>query len=111
MTQMTKQKHADSIIQWALGHPIEVDIYGDNVWRNSTNPSWNENYKYRVKQDQPKPDIVVYANVDEYLANDFKHNAVLCGRFSQQREFTDNIKVTYNGETGKLIAIEMIEQE
>ena len=115
MTQPTKHKHADLIIQWALGQPIEVDIYGDNVWRNSTNPSWNENYKYQVKQQQqqPKPDVVVYANMEESLdvSHSFQYGTTLCGCFSANLQETDNIKVTYSGETGKLKSIEMIDQE
>ena len=106
----TKHKHADLIIQWALGTAVESKHILSNCWSFDLAPIWSDEYEYRIKP-VPKPDVTVYANVDEYLANDFKHNAVLCGRFSQQREFTDNIKVTYRGETGNLIAIEMIEQE
>lgn len=42
---------------------------------------------------------------------DFRYAVDLCGDFTPWRQITDNIKVTYSGETGKLIAIEMIEQK
>ena len=106
----TKHKHADLIIQWALGTAVESKHILSNCWSFDPAPIWCDEYEYRIKTT-PKADIIVYANVDEYLANDFQYGTALVGRFSQQRQTTDNIKVTYNGETGKLIAIEMIEQE
>ena len=104
-------KHADLIIQWALyGAEIQVKDSIEGKWHDRLKPHWEPDCEYRIKP-VPKPDVVVYANMDEYLENDFQHGTSLCGRFSQHRHETDNIKVTYNGETGKLIAIEMIEQE
>lgn len=104
----TKHKHADLIIQWALGSSIEAKHILSNYWSSDPEPTWGDEYEYRIKR---KADIVVFANMEEYLESSVEYGTTLCGRFSQQRQETDNIKVTYSGETGKLIAIEMIEQE
>lgn len=112
MPQNTKHKHADLIIQWALGQPIEVKHTLSNFWSFDPDPLWCDDYEYRIKQ-QPKPDVVVYANMEESLdvSREFEYGSCLCGLFSNTRQSTDNIKVTYSGETGKLIQIEMIDQE
>ena len=105
----TKHKHADLIIQWALGTAVESKHILSNCWSFDPAPTWGDEYKYRIKTT-PKADIVVFANMEEYIESSIGYGTTLCGCFSQQRQSTDNIKVTYSGETGKLISIEMIEQ-
>lgn len=112
MTQSTSHKHADVIIQWALGAEVQIKYPEDDTWYSCNNPYWESSYEYRIKP-APKPDVVVYANMEEFLdvSREFQFGTTLCGCFSANRQVTDNIKVTYSGETGKLMSIEMIDQE
>ena len=105
----TKHKHADLIIKWALGTEIEVYLVRSKKWGLCEKPEWNENSEYRIKK---KPDIVAYANIETKLDPiDLGFGSSLCGLFSTSRLSTDNIRLTYCGETGKLLSMEMIEQE
>ena len=111
----TKHKHADLIIQWALGAKIEAKHILSNFWASDPEPTWGDEYEYRIEY-QPDPDVVVYASMHKSYTLDvieciLQGGIYLCGSFNPNRQPTDNIKVTYSGETGKLISIEMIEQE
>ena len=108
MTQLNKHKHADLIIQWALGHEIEV-MTTLGQWATAHNPYWDDKAEYRIKK-KVKQNIVGYANIDESITEDSIDGSI-CGRFSTTRLGTDNLKVTYSGETGKLLSIEIIEQD
>jgi len=112
MTQPTKHKHADLIIQWALGAEVQIKSPEIDTWYSCNTPYWESSYEYRIKP-APKPDVVVYANMEESLdvSHSFQYGTTLCGCFSANLQETDNIKVTYSGETGKLKSIEMIDQE
>ena len=48
----TPHKHRDLIIAWANGEQIQFK--DDNgIWRDSTWPTWDNNYEYRVKPKGP----------------------------------------------------------
>ena len=88
-----KHKHADLIIAWANGAPIQwKDRHGQ--WEDMGEPLWAENHEYRIKPE-PKPDVVRYYEVHK------EFGGALQGPFH-------NIKATYDGETGELKSAEVL---
>ena len=49
-----RHKHADVIIAWANGAEIECRGQPSRGWITATNPNWNAEYEYRVKQPAKK---------------------------------------------------------
>lgn len=113
-----KHKHHDCIVAWAEGKTIQFRFryHPSDPWMelpNVGNVGWHEEIEYRVKPE-PKPDIVRYACARFYLYND------LCEVGQQQNEIStstywtktpsgsDNLKATFDGETGKLKSVELI---
>jgi hypothetical protein len=87
-----KHKHADVISAWANGAQIQVKTHG-SVWEDRANPLWDTDCEYRIKPE-PKPDIVQ----ERCIAHWTKLSTNLCC----------NIRVTFDGETGKLKSAEVI---
>lgn len=87
-------KHADLIKAWADGKNIEYKDYEGN-WVDASCPSWNPACEYRIKPE-PKPDYVIY-----YLF--YKGSMCVISNLSPA-----NLKLTFDGETGKLKAAEVI---
>ncbi len=84
---MKPHKHAELIKAWADGAEIEQKT-PHGVWENFDN-EWTETwYEYRIKPE-PKPAVTCYLDVtkDDIFYTD---------------ESGANIKITFDGETGKL---------
>jgi hypothetical protein len=88
-------KHAALIKAWADGAEIEFLLSGSSIWAGVKSPSWDGDGDYRIK---PKPDVVMYG----YACN----NGVW--RVSLYRGDGNNLKLTFDGDTGKLKAAEVI---
>jgi hypothetical protein len=98
-----KHKHAELIHAWADGAEIQIKtVYYDKVWLDDLNPSWGEHSEYRIKPE-PKPDVIDYACVTKHAINNFMPNI----------EWTvkkwANLKLIFDGETGKLKSAEVVE--
>lgn len=93
----TPHKHAELIKAWADGAEIEVKLLRTNRWEETSDPSWNYEYEYRIKPE-PKPDVTYYCKMEMYGFD----------AFSVHHSTTDNLKLTFSGETGKLIKAEVI---
>jgi len=88
----TPHKHAELIKAWADGAEIEV-MTDDRSWRLMLSPRW-ESKEYRIKPE-PKPDIVEYRYAErQYLV--------------PVEEAVANLKLTFDGETGKLKSAEVL---
>jgi hypothetical protein len=90
---MKPHKHKDLIIAWANGALIEYRQ--GNVWLPTASPWWEESIDYRI---EPKPDFVMYA---EATPNHIAGPA-------DNRYTGDNLRLTFDGETGKLKAAEVL---
>lgn len=94
----TPHKHAKEIKAWADGAKIEQLVsIGTGTraeWFVDYTPGWDDKKVYRVKLE-PKPDLVRYGMATHWW-----------GR--EAAAFGDNIKATFDGETGKLITSEVI---
>lgn len=94
----TPHKHAEVIKAWADGAEIEYRSNPGSNWVPTLSPSWFGCYEYRVKPE-PKPDVVRYSYAD-VQGNNTDSSLVKYGM--------DNLKLTFDGETGKLKAAEVI---
>lgn len=89
---MTPHKHAEAIHAWADGAIIEVNCHKD-IWSIVDHPSWASVNNYRIAVPA-KPDIVQ----ERCIASWTGISTNLC----------PNIRVVFDGETGKLKSAEVI---
>ena len=91
----TPHKHATLIKAWADGAKIQY-FSCNNKWEDCVmnQPGWGEGTSYRIKSE-PKPDVVRYARA----------GVIAHGIFQLP---TDDLKITFDSETGKLKAAEVI---
>jgi len=96
---MKPHKHAELIKAWADGAEIEVEriLYG---WVNAPTPQWLEQAVYRIKPT-PKPDHIRYTLACLQCAD----------TFSTRPFSTDNLKLTFDGETLQLIKAEVMHKQ
>lgn len=95
-----RHKHADLIIAWANGAQIE-GLAHQGVWAIIEHPAWDGTVEYRIKPE-PKPDDVLLAWV--------VYNGTT-SIFMANPANESNIKLTFDGETGKLKAAEVLTPE
>lgn len=92
-------KHAEIAIAWLQDQSIKLEFkrpLPGAVWEprdGSMNPTTNVDYEWRIKPE-PKPDVVGYADIDSFY----------CSTQLAQH----NLKLTFDGETGKLKSAEVI---
>ena len=105
----TPHKHAELIKAWADG--AEIEYYDtDAQWRTVSDPTWVKERSYRVKPE-PKPDVVVVGIVE--MEKDIKpellHLAAYKTKFIVSEHWErDNIKLTFDGESGTLLRAEVL---
>jgi hypothetical protein len=103
---MSKHKHAALIHAWAEGAKIQYRYSDINPeWTDTDNPTWN-GPEYRIKIDQ-KPDVVQVMSVYRNLYRSFEES-----RPSNEAivpSFIADLKLTFDGDTGKLKSLEMLE--
>lgn len=103
--QTTKQprKHSELIKAWADGAEIQYKSW-QGVWESylpGDSPMWDVNSEYRIKPEV-KPDVVMYAFVNEDFCT---------GTYPHNEDKENNLKLTFDGETGDLKSAEVIERE
>lgn len=103
----TPHVHAELIKAWADGATIQYFNRKTQDWRDIINqpPVWGAKDSYRIKPES-KPDVVKYTYlpnprcVGEYEpTNSF---------YSSSNNLPYNLKLTFDGETGKLKSVEII---
>ena len=92
-------KHAALIKAWADGAEIEFLPSGSSVWGPYTSPCWDWDGEYRIKPKPPKPDVVRYVCAAT--------EGMSLG--TEKKWWADNLKLTFDGETGKLKAAEVLQ--
>ena len=128
---MKPHKHAELIKAWADGAEIQIFNPDNMEWEDlQCTPVWNDQMKYRIKPEQ-KPDVLadwtpdvrfeegVYRfglpNGDEFVIVP-KQDEVLYGNarsynnpcFLKTKLNDSNLKLTFDGETGKLKSAEVL---
>lgn len=96
------RKHSELIKAWADGAEIQYKSQ-DGLWYDlyaGNNVTWYDGGQYRIKPEV-KPDVVTL------------HYATSHHVFKQLEDerYPDNLKLTFDGETGKLKSAEVIETE
>jgi len=98
-----KQKHCEVIKAWADGAEIQYRDPGDDAWINcGFKPAWFENSEYRVKQEQ-KPDLILLRSVRALI-----NEGVDIVSWNSGDDGSFNLKLTFDGETGKLKSAEVM---
>lgn len=95
-------KHAEVIKAWADGHKIQL-MTPQGVWcdiEDTVQPSWLEFCEYRVK---PKSDSYSYVGL-----NSHNTGAQWVSPTKIASQFNNHVKLTWDGETGKLKDVEII---
>lgn len=106
----TPHKHAALIKAWADGETIEYRQSGATYWRElaaGATPAWSTRVDYRIRPE-PKPDIIMYGQENNPLTHARSSESVMpCVLTYIQTRF-DQVKYTFDGETGKLKNVEII---
>lgn len=105
----TPHKHAEIIKAWADGEQIEVRHKSEHKWESLAtayeglqSPAWYEQSEYRIKPE-PKPDVVQFGVA---MLEGFGSKVWYLG--SRNGCPDNNIKLTFDGETGKLKSAEVL---
>ena len=95
---MKPHKHAELIKAWADGAEIQYWNGSIEQWKDGDREemSWYEDYQYRIKPE-PKPDI--YCMEYFYLSD---------GDWMATNGAPANLKLIFDGETGKLKSAEVL---
>jgi hypothetical protein len=98
----TPHIHADVIKAWADG--AEIEIYKDNfdVWIPNAHPNWLSDMAYRVKPE-PKQNTRHHFFV---TCEDGRH--ILFGTATSSEHPCDNLRLTFDGDTNKMIKAEVL---
>lgn len=91
------RKHAAVIVAWAYGAEVQYQSEANGVWIDVYEPVFNPNKNYRIKQEV-KPDCVYYTRIK--VGSDCE--------LGKRKLVYDNVKFTFDGETGKLKSVEML---
>lgn len=99
---MKPHKHAETIKAWADG--ARIQYFGDGKWIDFSgySPAFGQ-YDWRIKPE-PKPDVVITYTVELSQRPDSqgKHLNFWVNRID------DNVRFTFDGETGQLKAAEVL---
>lgn len=110
-----KHKHYETILAYAEGKQIQYQNNHDGKWIDTGHPSFYDAYEYRVKPE-PKPDVIKYTIIG-VCKGGYHHTPGVYFRPPLQTSFDDRghftvvgkIKLTFDGETGKLKVTEVVE--
>lgn len=109
-TKPVPHVHAEIIKAWADGHVIEFRDDEWNSWKllSTKAPAWQAHLQYRVKPT-PKPDVVYFMALGRpsYVADTGR--STIEGFASDLHEPSlDSLKLTFDGDTGKLKKAEVL---
>jgi hypothetical protein len=98
-----RHRHAEAIIAWAEGNPIQYKHNLSEVWRDCCgDPIWDADTQYRIKPEK-KPDEIKY-----YGHAWTCETAKFFGRDDKNKAPSDVLRLTFDSETGKLKSAEVL---
>lgn len=103
---MAEHKHAAVLRAIADGKTVEYKGEGSGRWlvpNTGTNPITQEHLEWRIKPE-PKPDVVRWVNAYSDMGWETSHDALN----GSLQSLAGLIKVTFDGETGKLKSAEVL---
>lgn len=103
-----KHKHADVLIAIAEGKDVQwmnpvIGIWHDAKFRPHT-PITSPDFEWRIKPET-KPDIVKYIGLNEFGIKQWEK---IESDFYIIDHWSNQLKLTFDGETGKLISAEVL---
>jgi len=98
----TLHKHHKEIIAWANGSIIQSRLEGSDQSWFTCNPSWRLDNEYRVLPEE-KDNIVCYTTAE---VCPIRNSCIAI--FTIDKSNKINLKLTFDGETEKLISAEVI---
>ena len=101
----TPHKHAELIKAWADGALIECLVQPSNTWELRVQPTWSIDATYRIKPE-PKHDVATYFRTGN-ISREMVSLGASVGVINTDRQRA-NLKLTFDGETGKLKSAEVI---
>jgi len=101
-----KHKLAELIHAWADGAQIQV-YCNDGIWEDVDYPAWGGGIEYRIKPE-PKPDVVRNITVEATLKCGETCGEAFVQVFKSGKYIFPNLRLTFDGETGKLKSAEVI---
>lgn len=102
----TPHKHAELIKAWADGAEIEFFESYSQQWKPiGSEPCWFPSILFRIKPE-PKPDLVYYGVFSTLQTRALPFELDAC--FTKFQDDGDQIKITFDGETGKLKSAEVL---
>ena len=102
---MTPNKHYDLIVAWAKG--ADIQWYDGSTWITTLYPGWGAAQSYRIKPE-PKPDLLFYVSVGECRPGSGLPDLRQWSPYS--KNLYNNVKLIFDGETGKLKKAEVINE-
>lgn len=100
----TPHKHAELIKAWADGAEIQFRYNANIPWSDVKGVcGWDVDCEFRVKPE-PRPDMVYYGALDEPARGAYTLHTC----FTRQQDSRDQVKLTFDGSTGKLKSVEML---
>ena len=105
---MKPHKYAELIKAWADGAEIEVYQPAFGRWEKAE-PAWHTSFEYRIKPE-PKVDVVMYSRVLSVQEHkDGGYYAWVSNAYTEMPSCkADNLKLTFDGETGELKSAEVL---
>jgi hypothetical protein len=101
--QLTPHIHSEVIKAWASGEIVQFKTDIGRPWYDLTQndtPGFHKEYEYRIKPE-PKEDSVYYMYARKGVDECYSYLMIT-------QDHMDNLKLTFDGETGKLKAAEVI---
>ena len=103
---MTPHKHHDLIVAWAKGAQIQYKDKG-TWYACAPQPAWTPSTRYRIKPE-PKPKFILYVSVGECRPGAGLPDVGQWAAYSKNPY--NNVKLIFDGETGKLKKAEVIDE-
>jgi hypothetical protein len=99
------RKHAELIKAWADGEEIEFLNARTGNWEHILFPEWYAQTLYRIKRESRKPDraVIFYESNHSEYGRTYTEYAPVPANITKH-----NLKLTFDGETGRLKAAEVI---
>jgi hypothetical protein len=103
-----KHPQADLIHAWADGKELQLLDVSTKTWLKVMNPNWGSHDTYRIKPEADKmEDYSIYINA--YAR--FEYERQKHPTFRHQPIFLADVRLTWDGSTGKLKNIQILEKD
>lgn len=107
---MAKHPHYDIICEWAAdtSKVVQWRRNSESPWVEAPDdPAWTPDYEYRIKPEK-KPDVVAVGIIEVDPTRPINIASYRTAFRVSERYEKDNIRLTFDGETGQLKSAEVL---